>query len=260
MGNSFSLCTSPWSSGTFSQSCRYPQVPDSRQFLSAVSQEVFGVRWLYRSRWKERGYLQGTAEVWWERRQRCPLYFLPKILEAAECLMLAGEMIQRPAVGRQSWLQGDITDTGATGWLPLELDQRANWVWTHAQSFLRPEWASRLVCSLSLSAVPGADRSFHRRQQTGNHGNEIILQTVLKEGDAALPTPPPQSTKWNREVKVCALKSVFPTRFLAPDKRQKPCVSLHTPLAPADPAGCTARASPPARTCVCRRRGWHQSY
>lgn len=40
MRNSFSLCTSPWSSGTFSQSCRYPQVPDSHQLLSAVSEEV----------------------------------------------------------------------------------------------------------------------------------------------------------------------------------------------------------------------------
>lgn len=50
MGNSFSLCPSPWSSDTCSQSCRYPQVPESCwkqwEFNSSA-------QWVRRGFWSE---------------------------------------------------------------------------------------------------------------------------------------------------------------------------------------------------------------
>lgn len=272
MGNSFSLCRSPWSSDTCFQSCRYPQVPDSCwkqwEFNSSSHQvrSFFGVKWFYRSRWKERGYLQGIAEVcvMGEMAEVSPasLYFLPKYWEAAECLMLAPEMIQHPKVGKAKLasgrnhryvchlmaLAGVRSDKEATqsGLMP-----RVSWG-LNKRHVSFAVWAS-LLCWELTGAFAGSGRQ-------GIMAMKSFCKLCWRRVMPHFQPPHPRALNETEKYRSVPWNQSFRPGSCTLTKGRSRASHHASLLAPADPAGCTACTGPPARTCVCRRRGWHQSY
>lgn len=133
--------------------------------------------------------------------------------------------------------------------------QTCRWTKTQLSLDSRPRfpgaWIS--IMSLSLSAVLGAPRSFW------SHGNGIILQIMLRESHGVLPIHPhPKLLHGIEESKSVPWNPSFqPVPCPLADGR---CCTLScTPPAASSPSGCTP-APPPAPTCVCLRRGWHQAY
>lgn len=196
-----------------------------------LSIENFGVKWLYRSRRKERRCLQGMAEVWVTG-------------EVAE-VSLAWEGAGCPTC-TQNWGRHSCPErvqciyTGELTQLSLDSWPRFPEAWISIVRIFYP-----LCCA-------GSNQELLEPWQWIHCANHAIGQP------RRVPNPlPPQSFAWNFAWKVCALNSKFPIRFL-PLADGRSCTLSRIPAAASNPAGCTP-APPPAPTCVCRRRGWHQA-